>query len=444
MKNFWNSIRANFNFYLTYCLAFIVSFILLISYLGCQQDPGSLGIIDDLLNATYTDTITLVAYSVKEDTLNTRNLQSNFLGFIRDPVFGITSTGIFAQFIPTGNSVNFGANPQLDSIVLTFRYSGNFYGDTLNPFSIQIFRLTEDISSSQVYYQNRIFAHASQNLTYDYDYRLAPKPKSKVKLDSLIEAHVRIRLNDELGTLLLRNTSQMISNETFKSFFKGLYICAKPLANNGSLVSFDLTSALSGIQLYYKNDTISRQFQFLIKTGETVRVSSYEHGYESGDPNFVKQVLDKDTLLGTKMLYVQCMGGVKTKIFFPYIKEFKDKNVVINKAELVVTNIGEELNLFPPSNNLNIFRIDKNGEQQYLPDFGTSAYWGGSYNESTKEYRFRITRYIQDIILREDYEPFVYLVANRAASDANRLILSGTNPENPFTRLRLEVYYTEY
>ncbi|MCL1866985.1 MAG: DUF4270 domain-containing protein, partial [Oscillospiraceae bacterium] len=79
-------------------------------------------------------------------------------------------------------------------------------------------------------------------------------------------------------------------------------------------------------------------------------------------------------------LYVQCMGGVKTKISFPHIKEFKNRNVVINKAELVITNIGEDINLFPQPNNLNLYKLNTEGEPQALQDAGTT-YWGGNYNE---------------------------------------------------------------
>jgi len=418
---------------------------MLLGFHGCQKEPGSIGLNlrdrDNLLNAVFTDTITLTAHSALDDTLNTRNLTDNFLGFIRDPVFGITSTGIFTQLIPSGNSVNFGSSPQLDSIVLVLRYSGSFYGDTLNPFIIKVHRLTEDISSIAPYYQNHLFAYSSENLTYQSEFHLYPKPRTKVKLDTIVEAHARIRLSDELGNLLLRSTSQISSNEVFIRFFKGLYIYAKPLTNNGSLVNFNLRNAMSGIQLYYKNDTIPRQFQF--KTNETVRVSNYEHDYEAGNQNFVNQVIRGDSLLGKEMLYVQCMGGVKTIINFPHIKTFKDKNIVINKAELVITDIGDDPSAFPPPNRLNINRISIKGDIEALPDAGT-YYWGGTYNATTKEYRFRITRYIQDIILREDYRSCIYLVADRKAADAYRLVLNGTHPVDPASRLRLEVYYTEY
>ena len=448
MKSLWSSLLENFNLRSTYNLAFFFSLALLAGFQACQKDPNAIGLDlrdrDDLLNAIFTDTVTLTAYSVLEDTLNTRNLSSNLLGFIKDPVFGTTSAGFFAQFVPEGNSVNFGNAPQLDSIVLTLRYTGSFFGDTLNPFVIQVYRLTEDISSTETYYQNKIFAHSSENLTYHNDFHLYPKPSSKVKLDTIVEAHARIRLDDELGKLLLGVPSEMVTNDVFKSFFKGLYVCAKPLANDGSIVSFALTSALTCIQLYYKNDSLTRRFQFPIREKETVRVGNYDHNYNAGNISFINQVVYKDTLLGRELLYVQSMGGIQTKIIFPHIKAFKDKNMVINKAELVITYAGEENSLFPPPNQLNLYRVNNKGENNIPLLDSYTSFWGGRYNTTTKEYRFSITRYLQDVILREDFQPYIYLIANPRAGSASRLILNGTHPVDHSSRLRLELYYTEH
>jgi len=421
---------------------------LLVGFQACNKDPNAIGLDlkdrDDLLNAIFTDTVTLVAHSLLEDTLNTRNLLSNLLGVINDPVFGTTTAGFFTQFVPEGNSVNFGNAPQLDSIILTLRYNGSFFGDTLNPFVIQVYRITEDISSTETYYQNKIFTYSSENLTYQNEFCLYPRPTTKLMLDTIVEAHARIRLVDELGNLLLRNSSQMISNEVFKSYFKGLYICPKPLANNGSIVNFALTSALSGIQIYYKNDSISRRFHFPIREQETVRVGNYEHNYNEGNISFVNHVVYGDTLLGRDILYVQSTGGIQTKIYFPHIKTFKDKNRVINKAELVITCAEEENSLFPPPNQLNLYRVNNKGETNIPLLDAYTSFWGGKYNSDTKEYRFSITRYIQDIILREDFQPYIYLIASPRSGSANRLILKGTHPADLSSRLRLELYYTEH
>jgi hypothetical protein len=409
---------------------------------------GSIGtnLRDDLLNAVFTDTATLSAYSVLEDTLNTTNLVSNYLGYLNDEIFGTVIAGFFTQFVPDASAYNFGEAPQLDSIVLTLRYSGGYYGDTLNPFVIKVYRISEDISSDKIYYQNSSIAYSSENLTYFPEYLLYATPNKKTLTDTLYEAHVRIRLSDELGNLFLQNASQMGSENAFKSFFKGLYICPKPLANDGALVSFSLTSLISGIQLYYKNNNTSRRVSFPIKSQSTVRVGAYQHNYEDGSIDFVDQVLPpSDSLLGREILYVQSMGGVKTKISFPHIKAFRGKNLVINKAELVISNLEENISKYPPPTRLGIQGINQDGELVFLPDFINLDYWGGGYDATKKEYRFRITRYIQDLILKDNYQPSIYLVVEGAARNANRLLLYGTSPAMDYSkRLRLEIYYTEY
>ena len=446
MKNFWNFRRVNFNLRPFIIIPCLLLSILLVSQ-GCKKELNSIGLDlkdqDDLLNAIFTDTITLTAHSVLDDTLNTTNLISNYLGYLKDEVFGTTIAGIYTQLVPDGNSLNPGDAPTIDSIVLTLRYAGNFYGDTLNPFTVKVYELSEDILSSETYYQNKSLKYKSENLTYATEFHLYPKPTTLV--DTAKEAHARIRLKNELGDYFLRNTSQLQSPEKFKSFFKGLYICAEPLLNNGSMVNFSLTNALSGILIYYKDGTQKRQFKLKIDKDE-VRFGSYQHNYESGNANFKQQVLGNDTAQGKNMLYVQSMGGVKTKITFPYLKALKNKRIVINKAELIITNIGENLNLYPNPARLGLQCIKTQGDNiVYLPDdavYTNSTYWGGGYK--APEYRFRITRYIQDIILKDNYQSSIYLVTEGAAAYANRLILSGTNPAESSSRLRLEIYYTEY
>ena len=446
MKNFWNFRRANFNLrplnLITLFLLLPMSVLLVTQ--SCKKELSSIGLnlIDRDLGAAFTDTTTLIAHSVQEDTLNTTNLIFNFLGYIKDPVFGTTTAGIYTQFVPSGGSVNFGNSPELDSIVLTLRYTGGFYGDTLKPFTIKVYELDEPILSATNYNQNSSLRYKAEDLAYNPNFQLYPTPRTRVRLDTITEAHVRIRLSDWLGNEFLQNASRMSSADDFKNFFKGLYICAEPFQDNGSLVNFALTSALSGIQLYYKNTEGSgKRMSFTIHNTDALRFSVYEHNHELGNNEFVNQVLRKDTLLGEQKLYVQAMGGVKTKITFPHLKALKDKRMVINKAELIITNVGDDLHLYPPPAGLGIYGINAAGTNVFVRD-GFDANFGGSYDATNKEYRFRITRHIQDVILR-DLQPSIYLIVAGAAANANRLILNGTHPTDGTSRLKLEIYYTE-
>ena len=152
--------------------------------------------------------------------------------------------------------------------------------------------------------------------------------------------------------------------------------------------------------------------------------------------------------VGEDKLYLQPTGGVKMKIGFPTIKNtFKDKNLVINRAELVITNISEDETFFFMPALLAIQGVKSNGTIAYIPDdayFTSTDYFGGTYSTSKKEYRIRITNYIQDLILRDQYKDYIYLVVSGAGIRGNRLIMGGLNPDDENTRLRLEISYTEY
>ena len=162
------------------------------------------------------------------------------------------------------------------------------------------------------------------------------------------------------------------------------------------------------------------------------------------------QVIDtpSDTTLGREKLYVQAGGGVTTKIAFPSIKEkLGGKQLVINKAELVITNIDND-NFFTEPAKLRVSGVSSSGKLVYIPDdavYTSENYYGGIYDTEKKEYRIRITKYIQQLLLNDEYLNYIYLKVSGAGIRGNRLILSGTNPTtNPDSRLRLEISYTQY
>lgn len=452
MKNFWNFRPVNFKFRFFNFIAQFLLFAVLLTSVGCDDDMSSIGLNlknrDDLLNATFTDTTTLYAYSVLEDSLKTTELANNILGSIVDEIFGMTTAGMATQFIPDGFTTTFGDAPELDSIVLMLRYRGGFFGDTLNPFYVKVYELNETISSTDTFFSNSSIPHTEMNIAYNQNFLLYPKPTSNVMLDTVYGAHIRIRLDDELGQRFLDNVNSMNSNESFKNFFKGLYICAEPAEGSGSLVNINFTHAsLSRIQLYYKDSLLTKKYSFLVssESAKSVRINTFKHNHEMGERKFIQQVLEKDTMLGEEMLYLQSMAGIKTKIGFPHLKTLKDKKMVINKAELVITKVDESKEFYIYPSILTLQGVNKKGTLVRLPDdTGTGGYFGGIYNTGTKEYRFRITRYVQDVILRDNFEPYIYLVVNAAAANASRTLLHGYNTFDPTTRLRLEIYYTEY
>mgnify|MGYP003411996225 FL=1 len=358
----------------------------------------------------------------------------------------------FAQFSMSGSSVNFGTNPVIDSVVLTLQIS-SYYGDTNSRVAFRVYQLTEPISGDK-YYQNNSVSYDPTPLNYSLtQYSIQPNTHVIVDTNSY-NPHLRIRLSQAFGQYLLNNSQHMTSNSSFQSFFKGICIDAiSHSGSNGYMIISNLNSALTGINLYYHNDEQNaKRYRFSCSSSSCKRFNSFTHNYlSSSDANFTQEVLGGDREIGNSVLFVQAMGGVKTRITFPYLKEaFKSLNnrVVINKAELVITNVAPDETFWVQPTNLTLQGIsEKDGKIMYLPDdeyYTGATYFGGNYDAAKHEYRFRITKYVQGLILQNsELSNSVNLVLRGSAVRANRLVFGGTGLSDD-KRMRLELSYTTY
>lgn len=412
------------------------------------DSPIGLGLLDQV-GTDYTDTITVTAYSVLEDTINTTNLSANMVGQIYDPIFGPSTASIYSQIAMSADNVNFGTNPVIDSCIFTLQLAG-YYGDTNSRVGIRIHQLTEPLSSSANYYQNNTLSYDPTPLNYSLtDYSI--QPNAEVVVDTAIfSPHIRIRLSQAFGQYLLNHQTQL--NQNFSSFLKGLYITAvSHTGSTGYMIITSMTSSLSGITIYYHNTDHSGLRYRLGCSSSGVRFNHFSHDYNrSTNPMFQQEVLAGDHSAGASTLFVQGTGGVKTKITFPYLKEaFQElgNRVVINKAELVIKNLSpDEAYLIQPIG-LTLQGIKNNGSITYLPDddyYTSSSYFGGTYDSEKSEYRFRITQYVQQLVSGTgDLSESMNLVVRGSGVRANRLMFGGTGLPND-DRLRLEITYTKY
>lgn len=419
---------------------------------SCKDEHTNIGedILGNLVDTEFTDTITLQAYSILEDTINTTNTSANILGHISDPVFGNSSAGIYTQLALGGSAVNFGSNPVIDSVILTLQLS-DYYGDTTSCVGIRVHQLYEALDSQTKYYQNSTVSYDPTPLNYSLTaYQI--RPSSSVVVDTnVLGAHLRIRLSDQFGQYLINHQEDL--NNRLKDFFKGLYINAvSHTGNEGYMLITNMNSALSGLTLYYHNEENQQQRYTLSCLENSVRFTHFDHAYStSTNTDFIQEVLQGQTSLGKNVLFIQGGGGVKTRISFPYLENTfaqYDNRVVIHRAELVVTNADPSEKYFIQPNIVTLQGIRKSDNAiRFLPDddyYTSSYYFGGTYDASKSEYRFRITNYVQQLILQQgDWSNAINLIVRGSAVRPHRLIFDGTDPESP-KRLRLEITYSKY
>jgi hypothetical protein len=138
---------------------------------------------------------------------------------------------------------------------------------------------------------------------------------------------------------------------------------------------------------------------------------------------------------------MQAMAGSKVKLRIPYLGNIsQNAQIAVNEAILVLTN-NEPESVFAAPALLAIRALSDSSTYLILPDETIgSAYLGGSYINN-KEYRFRITKYVQDRITYPDVEDNgLMLITSGGSLSANRLVLNG--PDNPSDRMKLVIYYT--
>jgi hypothetical protein len=406
----------------------------------------------DLLKALITDTVSITTFSVKEDSIKTDDLPSGTaaLGSYNDPVFGMTQASIYSQFLlPTNLTDGFGTGLSLDSIVLSVAYEGinPFYG-TVNDGDMQtvkVYQLTESLSKDASYYSNQtleIYPFPLGSATFN------PKPVDQVVVGTdTVKAQLRIKLEKGFGEQILNaGASNLSSNTAFLNFFKGLHIrpeTAGQAPGEGAILYFNLLDAESGLTLYYKVNGVTQNPYRLVVNSSAARYEHFTHTYPVGGP--IKNQLSNPAL-GQQLSYLQSLGGLKTKVKFPYLAGYRDSGVVINRAELVVKADPSYItSAYPAPEKLFVVPVTStgaNGDLLSWPDFGEGAnYYGGSYDAIAKEYRFNITRYAQGVITGSVTDYGLYLTVAGSAVSASRLVIGGG--DNPTHGMELRLTYTK-
>ena len=428
-----------------YFFGVFVVYLAVISFSSCK-DPDELGLEvlpnADQVSVLHTDSTTLITRTVREDTLIGRGLSAQLLGSYDDPVFGRSDASLYTQ-VRLGLIPAIGQTGTLvpDSLILSMVYAG-YYGDTTTTQTVHVYRINEDISTDSLYYTSKTFSLNSPQDDLANGFTFKPKPATTVSVDSSAQpAQLRIPLSMALADSLLawNGTPQFADNATWIQNFKGLFIKVDPLNGSGmgAISYFNLNNLGSKMTLYY-HDTVSHQYDFSLYASTTV--SHQEHDYHSSATDVGHQL--SDSTYNDTLNYVQSMGGVKTKITFPYLKNLIESgNVLVNKAELEIYVQPGSTTVYEAPPKLFLAYLDSSGKSFFMTDFFEGAsYFGGTYNATTHTYKFNIARHLQKIFNGTVTDYGLYLLASGAAVQANRAIIGSS--KNPTTPMKLHLFYT--
>lgn len=389
------------------------------------------------------------SFTFQEDSIRTDESGKSLLGSINDPVFGNTTINFATQF-RLNTYPDFGENPVADSIKL-FLYYRIIYGDTITPQKFSVYELESPLNVDASYYGDTdLKSLASDQIIGEIDYT------PKVLLDSATTDTfyqlIVIPIDISLGQKLISADSlQMVNNDVFLEYFKGLYIESEKLTNEGgTILSLEASSSSSfqgsALLMYYNNDenkaSASPDTMMVpyIITEFAARVNQYNHDYSgTAFENNLNSTTNQDSLI-----YIQSTGGLESHITIENLSGWQDSaNVAINKAELIFTidTIASEMEKFPPPTQL-LFTVVNEDGGEYLPiDYLFSpAIYGGGLNEDYT-YRFNITQHLQRIIDGETDNYGFFLTTAQKNSEARRVILKGSTSS---TGIKIVISYSKF
>ncbi len=429
-------------------IAILLFTLLVAAIYSCEDntntDPGIIP-PEDLLNAIYSDTTTIRAYTVYDDTIRTDNARYAALGSYYDPEFGRTTASFFTTFNVAQKYENFGTNPVFDSIVLVLRFRGT-YGDAkkLNGYMIaEVFEVTQDIPAESSGYNS--YSQISYNPIPLATQGFVPIFTSFANQGT----QLRIKLNNAFGQRFL-NADSLTANNV-KNLIKGLYVRISPqtTANQapgqGAIVFFDLISEVSRLAIHFHNDQNPEGLEMkLITTGSSnVRFNRFTHDYAaSGASDLVTQLNNPGNPTASR-LFLQSGQGLRVKIEFPYLLNYTtDKKIIINKAELIIP--ADELTdyfLYPAPFNLVTYTLNDDGSYNLVDDFQFN-YYDSFWDDINKQFKIRITQHVQQIINGKYNVNAMFLDTPILSknTDVNRVVVFG--PNHPIRPMKLHLVYT--
>ncbi|MFK8036788.1 MAG: DUF4270 family protein [Crocinitomicaceae bacterium] len=438
-KNTNKTWRKVFKLSATFLIAFFI-------FSSCKKEISSVGtdINPNGLNIVTQDTFTVVTKTVITDSLTTDETSINLLGGFNDPELGKVDCGIVTQLRLSSEGPNFGDpnDINVDSVVLSFVYDGKLHYGDITDLSFEILQITELLDKEEDYYRYTPISTTGSNLIIPGTESQKAKPQSIVVLaDDTLVPMLRFNLKTSFGEDLINNADQMSTNANFTNFFRGIYVRATNLnnfdENEGTVLYFSLLDALSNMVLYYEIDGEKKKFTFNINSN-CARFNKLDFDY-SGTP--LAQSINSEAAAQEK-IYFQG-SHIRPEFHFPFLDKFKDeRNIVLNRAELVVPVQNFENSPFDPSTALFIGRISTNFLITLTYDYSNGS--TVDYDPIANEFRFNLTRDLQRVISGEiENTGYRIFTTSFFGSTIERIIFSGPNSITK-DKTKLVLTYTEY
>mgnify|MGYP001249401429 FL=1 len=384
---------------------YLLHFLLVIVIFNSCTDPNNLGLEvqpeSDIITFNVTENFTWQeGFTISEDSLPSDETLSLLLGKINDPIFGENSAEFITQILLSANNNIIGENPEVDSVILSYSYSG-YYGELEDFSSVNVQEIDFDIFKDSVYYSNSFNLENTNSLVNTF----AIKKENE-------SPFLKISLKNTFGQKILDfGETTLQDNDAFLQNFRGLHVTAN---SQNTILYLNPSGLNTKLVIYYHNssqDSLELEFQL---DNNTARV------------NLFNDKSDFSLLNDQSYKYIQSMAGYKLLVNINGLDSIKKvlSGKSINKATMTFTIADDSQIDYPAHEKLLLVRLDDEDRNIFLTDYiiEGESYFGGILQDG--EYNFNITRYLYQLINNNSYTNKLYLLPTGSTVNANRSILN--------------------
>lgn len=434
----------------------IVFAALSVAFIGCRKGEEigrEVQVGDNDILLVTTDSFHISASTVNSEPERTDERFEAMTGAYEDPIFGSSILSFVTQYHLEQEGFSFGTPDSVifDSAFVSYRITGgyrtlDYTSDDYFPAHFKIYELNEDLSLDDTYFSDKEIITKSQvigefndqmNLSDSVYLEIGQQP-----------AQIRIKLDDNWAKqLMFSNPDVFASNESFTAHMKGLAIVPEIIPGAGeqsAIIYFAPVSSYTCITLHYHTSTDTVSFKF--ETDEsTASFSNFGHDYDAAP---VGTVIN-DTAAGAETLYLQSTIGTDAIIeLTDLIDLLGPEPKIINLAQIIIP--ADTSSRYPLLDKLSLKRVLDDGSYEALLDQAEPSPRNidGTFYAGTSEYKFLITRYLQEIV--QTYNPNTpsskeKLIISPFGNNlvANRSVLVGPRPNGiDVPKMKLIISYT--
>jgi len=436
-------------FYKNPAIGFSICFVfsLLIFNTSCKEKEkvGLNTLPNTPVGVNFTDTISFTTKAVLvNDTIRTSGQDYIFAGAYHDPEFGNITTEGYSQLLQQTENLNVSGYLGVDSVIMNLNYL-YYYGDTTQGQTINVYELSEDLSTTEVIYSTGPAKSVGQQI--DSGLAIQFRPYSQKQ---------RVVMKQGFGKEVLDFIGSGKDNATFTSNFKGVALTPKD-PDQGAVVRLNLASNLNYIRIYFKQSSGDTSSVYLMMNTSGARYSRIL-GDRSGTPNLSGLTGSVKEIDAQERVFVQSGIGIRTKMFFPSVSNWRAKlgNISINRAELIIQYDSNVAKTFYPIGTLFLVKLGSDGNAKtYDPGNGNLIEWpvqdegydvhGVLYPVQTTysngQYTINISNYFQALVYGTE-DNYGLMIASYPTSNLASVNRVAAGPGYAKTSVKFRIYYT--